>query len=126
MLNEENITIKTAAERIGISYDNARAICSTYRRQNRMTKVPYEIRTMTRRANKVKARKSKFANAPGIQHSMAYDPPNLTSNVSMPQINLTDANAVKTVKFAPDHLMDFDKCEKQLDNPMHIHSTAAT
>jgi len=56
MVQEEKITIKASAEQLGISYDNARAICSTFNRFKRIKKVTYEQRTQTRRSNEVKAR----------------------------------------------------------------------
>ena len=56
MIKTEKVTIKNAAERIGISYDNARAICSTFHRFNRLYKVTYQQRTLTRRANEIKSR----------------------------------------------------------------------
>ena len=44
-------TIKAAAERLGINYDNGRAIHSTFKRYNRLSKVPYKARTVTRQKN---------------------------------------------------------------------------
>lgn len=56
MVNTEKITIKKAASLLGISYDNARAIHSTYLRFNRVKKITYEERTHTRRLNEAKQR----------------------------------------------------------------------
>ena len=46
------IQIKQAAKQLGIGYENARAIVYTFRRESRISKVPYEIRKMHRRNNK--------------------------------------------------------------------------
>ena len=56
MVHTDKITIKLAAERLGISYDNARAISSTFNRFKRVKKVTYEERTVTRRSNEVRSK----------------------------------------------------------------------
>ncbi len=47
----DGLTIKIAAERLGISYDNGRAIHSTFKRYNRLSKITYKARAVTRRKN---------------------------------------------------------------------------
>ena len=59
MVHNDKITIKLAAERLGISYDNARAISSTFNRFKRVKKVTYEERTLTRRSNEVRSKLQK-------------------------------------------------------------------
>ena len=114
LLNEENMTIKTAAERIGISYDNARAICSTYRRQNRMTKVPYEIRTVTRRANKAKKRIAKGRDSKRLMVRLSSTL-NGDHTTTLPVNQYKAAKAVKFSPFVQEH-----------ESPMQNYSTAAT
>lgn len=61
---------------------------------------------MTRRANKVKVRKSKLANSEHIQHSAVEIPQTFTGGVSMPLCHLADERkATKFVKFAPDEYL---------------------
>ena len=51
LVKEGGVSIKAASERLNMSYDNARAICSTFDRYNRLQKVTYKQRTVTRRVN---------------------------------------------------------------------------
>ena len=54
MISTENVSIARAAKILGIPYDNAKAINRTYQRENRIAKIDYQERYVSRRTNDVR------------------------------------------------------------------------